>query len=512
MFVGEALGAEPCFSAPKSLLGREGLNMPFDSIEQALEDIRQGKIIIVADDEDRENEGDLVCAASLVTPEAVNFMTRFGRGLICVALTQPRATELGLPLMTDENSDPQGTAFTISVDAHQRFGVTTGISAHDRAKTIQVLVDPNTEPGDLRRPGHIFPLKARPGGVLRRVGQTEAGVDLARMAGLPPVGVICEILNPDGSMARRPELELFAQEHGLSFITVAQLVSYRLAKERLVTRVAEANLPTEFGPFRIIAYQSPIDDREHIALVKGDVEEYAARMAARSDEGPAEDQTETLAEDRTESQSEGEGTADTSGGTEDHTGEATEGDTGGATDGGAESELDSGTETENDDQAEGGEVTEDEDEGVLVRMHSECMTGDVFGSLRCDCGAQLDAAVRQIAEKGRGVIVYLKQEGRGIGLHNKIRAYELQDQGHDTVEANQALGFKPDLRDYGIGAQILLDLGLRKIRLLTNNPRKIIGLEGYNLEVTGREPLQVGRGEHNEAYLDTKKSKLGHLL
>ena len=403
--------------------------MPFDSIEQALEDIRQGKLIIVADDEDRENEGDLVCAASLVTPATVNFMTQFGRGLLCVALTQPRATALGLPLMTDENSDPQGTAFTISVDAHQRFGVTTGISAHDRAKTIEVLVDPETEPGDLRRPGHIFPLKARPGGVLRRVGQTEAAVDLARIAGLPPIGVICEILNPDGTMARRPQLELYAQEHGLRFITVSQLVSYRLAKERLVTRVAEANMPTEFGPFRIIAYESQIDDREHVALVKGDV---------------------------------------------------------------------------------GGDV-ESADE-VLVRMHSECLTGDVFGSLRCDCGAQLRAALRQIAEKGRGVIVYLKQEGRGIGLHNKIRAYELQDQGHDTVEANQALGFKPDLRDYGIGAQILLDLGLKKICLLTNNPRKIVGLEGYNLEVTGREPLRVGRGEHNEGYLDTKKSKLGHLL
>ena len=399
--------------------------MPFDTIEQALEDIRQGKLIIVADDEDRENEGDLVCAASLVTPETVNFMTQFGRGLICVALTQPRATALGLPLMTDENSDPQGTAFTISVDAHQRFGVTTGISAQDRAKTIEVLVDPETEPGDLRRPGHIFPLKARPGGVLRRVGQTEAAVDLANMAGLPPVGVICEILNPDGTMARRPQLEVFAKEHDLRFITVADLVSYRLTKERLVTRVAEANLPTEFGPYRIIAYGSEIDDREHVALVKGDVE-------------------------------------------------------------GAED--------------------------VLVRMHSECLTGDVFGSLRCDCGSQLRAALKQISEKGRGVIVYLKQEGRGIGLHNKIRAYELQDQGHDTVSANEALGFKPDLRDYGIGAQILLDLGLKKIRLLTNNPRKIGGLEGYNLEITSTEPLRVGRGEHNEGYLDTKKSKLGHLL
>ena len=407
--------------------------MPFDTIEEALEDIRQGKLIIVADDEDRENEGDLVCAASLVTPETVNFMAQFGRGLICVALTPDRATALGLPLITEENSDPQGTAFTHTVDAHQRFGVTTGISAHDRAKTIEVLVDPQTEPGDLRRPGHIFPLKARPGGVLRRVGQTEAAVDLANMAGLPPVGVICEILNPDGTMARRPQLEVFAKEHGLRFITVSDLVSYRLTKERLVTRVAEANLPTEFGPFRIIAYQSPIDDREHIALVKGDVEAGA----------------------------------------------------GGAGEG---------------------------DEDVLVRMHSECLTGDVFGSLRCDCGSQLEAALTQISDKGRGVIVYLKQEGRGIGLHNKIRAYELQDQGHDTVSANEVLGFKPDLRDYGIGAQILLDLGLEKICLLTNNPRKIVGLEGYNLEITSTKPLRVGRGEHNEGYLDTKKSKLGHLL
>ena len=407
--------------------------MPFDTIEEALEDIRQGKLIIVADDEDRENEGDLVCAASLVTPETVNFMAQFGRGLICVALTPDRATALGLPLITEENSDPQGTAFTHTVDAHQRFGVTTGISAHDRAKTIEVLVDPQTEPGDLRRPGHIFPLKARPGGVLRRVGQTEAAVDLANMAGLPPVGVICEILNPDGTMARRPQLEVFAKEHGLRFITVSDLVSYRLTKERLVTRVAEANLPTEFGPFRIIAYQSPIDDREHVALVKGDIEAGA----------------------------------------------------GGAGEG---------------------------DEDVLVRMHSECLTGDVFGSVRCDCGSQLEAALKQISDRGRGVIAYLKQEGRGIGLHNKIRAYELQDQGHDTVSANEVLGFKPDLRDYGIGAQILLDLGLEKICLLTNNPRKIVGLEGYNLEITSTKPLRVGRGEHNEGYLDTKKSKLGHLL
>lgn len=399
--------------------------MRFDPIETAIEDIRQGKLVIVADDEGRENEGDLVCAAELITAETINFMTKFGRGLICVALTPDRADELGLPLMTEENTDPQGTAFTISVDAHQRFGVTTGISAHDRAKTIQVMMDPDTGRKDLRRPGHIFPLRARPGGVLRRVGQTEAGVDLARLAGLAPTGVICEILNQDGTMARRPELRVFAEEHGLSFITVAQIVAHRLAEERLVERVATARLPTAFGEFIVIGYQSPIDDREHLALVYGDVE-------GKSD--------------------------------------------------------------------------------VLVRMHSECLTGDVFQSLRCDCGQQLHAAMARIAENGLGVIVYLKQEGRGIGLHNKLRAYELQDQGHDTVEANKVLGFKPDLRDYGIGAQILLDLGLRRIRLLTNNPRKIIGLEGYSLEVTGQEPIRVRPGEYNQDYLDTKRSKMGHLL
>jgi 3,4-dihydroxy 2-butanone 4-phosphate synthase / GTP cyclohydrolase II len=399
--------------------------MPFDTVDAALEDIRQGKMIIVADDEDRENEGDLVCAASLISAENVNFMTQFGRGLICAALTPERADELGLPPMTDDNTDPQGTAFTVSVDGHRRFGVTTGISARDRSKTIELLVHPDTAPADLRRPGHIFPLRARKGGVLRRVGQTEAGVDLARLAGLPPIGVICEILNPDGSMARRPQLEIFGKEHGLKFITVAQIVAYRLAKERLVTRVAEARLPTDYGEFKIIGYESPIDDREHVALVFGDVDE---RL------------------------------------------------------------------------------------GVLVRMHSECLTGDVFGSLRCDCGEQLETAMRRISEEGAGVIVYLKQEGRGIGLHNKLRAYELQDKGHDTVEANEKLGFKPDLRDYGIGAQILLDLGLSEIRLLTNNPRKVVGLDGYNLEITGRVPLSVEPGEFNREYLDTKRDKLGHLL
>jgi 3,4-dihydroxy 2-butanone 4-phosphate synthase/GTP cyclohydrolase II len=399
--------------------------MPFDRVEDAIEDIRQGKMVIVADDEDRENEGDLVCAASEISPESINFMTKYGRGLICVAMTNERADELGLPLMTDNNTDPQRTAFTVSVDADTRFGVTTGISAYDRAKTIQVLIDSDARPSDLRRPGHIFPLRARKGGVLRRVGQTEAAVDLARLAGLPAAGVICEILKEDGTMARRPELEEIAGKHGLKFITVAQLVSYRLTRERLVKRVAEAELPTAFGSFRVIGYSNLVDQREHVALVKGDP-----------------------------------------------TGK----------------------------------------EGVLVRMHSECLTGDVFGSLRCDCGEQLHAAMRQIDEEGTGAIVYLKQEGRGIGLANKLRAYDLQDQGRDTVEANEALGFKPDLRDYGLGAQILLDLGLSSIRLLTNNPRKIVGLEGYGLQVVGRRPLQVEPGAFNSGYLATKRTKLGHIL
>ncbi len=398
---------------------------PFDSVEDAIADIREGRMVIVADDEDRENEGDLVCAAEAATPEVVNFMARHGRGLICVALTPQRLDALGLPLMTEQNSDPQQTAFTISVDGHRRFGVTTGISAQDRAKTVQLMVSADTRPEDLRRPGHVFPLRAQPGGVLRRVGQTEAAVDLARLAGFQPAGVICEILNEDGTMARRPQLEVFATEHGLRFITVAQLVAYRLSKERLVHRIAEASLPTPHGEFTVIGYHNEVDDREHVALVRGDVR-------GRSD--------------------------------------------------------------------------------VLVRMHSECLTGDVFRSLRCDCGEQLDAAMARIAEVGFGAIVYLRQEGRGIGLGNKLRAYHLQDRGRDTVQANTELGFPPDLRDYGIGAQILLDLGLSTIRLLTNNPKKIVGLEGYGLEVSGREPLRVSPGSHNRQYLDTKRSKLGHLL
>jgi len=399
--------------------------MKFDRVEDAIEAIRRGEMVIVADDEDREDEGDLVMAASAVTPDHINFMTKHGRGLICVALKPERADELELPLMTEKNTDPQGTAFTVSVDAHRRFGVTTGISAHDRAKTIEVLMDPATVPADLRRPGHIFPLRAKVGGVLRRVGQTEASVDLAELAGLPPVGVICEILQADGTMARRPQLEKFAEEHGLRFITVAQLVAYRLTKTRIIERVTEANLPTAYGDFKVIAYQSVLDGREHVALVKGDLKGKA---------------------------------------------------------------------------------------NVLVRMHSECMTGDVFGSKRCDCGEQLVAAMKRIEEEGQGAIVYLRQEGRGIGLGNKLKAYHLQDEGMDTVEANEQLGFKPDLRDYGIGAQILLDLELHSIRLLTNNPRKIVGLDGYDIEVTGREPILVEPGEHNERYLETKRSKLGHIL
>ena len=403
----------------------EGALAPLDRVEDAVEDIRQGRVVIVADDEDRENEGDLVCAAEAVTSDVVNFMLRHGRGLLCVALTEERADELDLPPMADHNTDPQGTAFTVSVDGHRRFGVTTGVSAHDRAATTRLLVDPTTQPSDLRRPGHMFPLRARAGGVLRRVGQTEASVDLARLAGFRPAGLICEILQEDGTMARRPELEVFAREHDLRFITVAQLVAFRLQKERLVQRIAEADLPTSLGDFRVIGYRSLVDDREHLALVKGEI---------------------------------------------------------------------------------AGEPA------VLVRMHSECLTGDVFGSRRCDCGEQLATAMERIDREGRGAIVYLRQEGRGIGLGNKLRAYALQDDGMDTIEANASLGFKPDLRDYGIGAQILLDLGLHSIRLLTNNPRKVVGLDGYELEIVGREPLQVEPGQHNERYLETKRAKLGHIL
>ena len=397
----------------------------FGAIEQAIEDLRNGKIIIVADDEDRENEGDLVCAAELVTPEMINFMTLHGRGLICLALTGDRCDALGLPQMTERNTEELTTAFTVSIDAERRFGVTTGISASDRSTTIHVAMNPATRPSDLRRPGHIFPLRARPGGVLQRVGQTEASVDLARLAGLVPAGVICEILNPDGSMARRPELQEFARQHNLTFITVAQLVAYRLQTEQLVHRVAEARIPTDFGEFTIIGYRNDVDRAEHVALVYGDV---------------------------------------------------------------------------------AGQPN------VLVRMHSKCLTGDVFGSQRCDCGFQLHRAMEMIAQEGKGVIVYLDQEGRGIGLLNKLRAYALQDAGADTVQANERLGFAPDLRNYGIGAQILRDLGLSSIRIMTNNPRKLVGLDGYGLQIVERVPLVTDPNHENRGYLQVKRDKLGHLL
>jgi len=397
-----------------------------DQVETAIDRIRQGGLVIVADDEDRENEGDLVCAAELISPETINFMCTHGRGLICLTLAEEIADRLDLPLMTNGKlSDPNETAFTVSIDARNEFGVSTGISAPDRARTIQVAVDPRTRPSDLLRPGHVFPLRAKPGGVLQRVGQTEASVDLARLAGLGAAGVICEILNEDGTMARRPDLEAFSGRHDIPFITVAQIVSYRLRTESLVHRVAEAGLPTPWGDFRIVGYRNDVDNREHVALVRGEVK-------GRDD--------------------------------------------------------------------------------VLVRVHSKCLTGDVFHSQRCDCGAQLDAAMRKVVEAGAGVVVYLDQEGRGIGLLNKLRAYELQDQGHDTVEANEALGFPPDLRNYGIGAQILLDLGLRSIRIMTNNPKKLAGLEGFGLEISDRIPLEATTDERLRPYLETKRDKLGHLI
>ena len=399
--------------------------MPFGTVEQAIADIKAGKMIIVADDEDRENEGDLICAAELVTPAIINFMIKKAGGWICLALTNEKADELQLDPQSEVSTDEYRTAFTISIDADDRFGVTTGVSAQDRAKTIRVAVDPKAVPSDLRRPGHVPPLRARDGGVLQRVGHTETAVDLARLAGLTPAGVICEILSEDGTSARRPELEKFAQEHGLTFITVAQVVAHRLQTERLVHRVAEARLPTELGNWRVVGYRNDVDQHEHIALVFGEV-------------GP--------------------------------------------------------------------------DESVLVRMHSKCLTGDVFHSLRCDCGWQLDTAMKMIAKEGKGVVVYLDQEGRGIGLLNKLKAYELQDEGIDTVEANERLGFKPDLRNYGIGAQILLDLGLKKIRPITNNPRKLVGLEGYGLTIDERVPIISIAHDENSSYLEAKRAKLGHLF
>ncbi len=396
------------------------------TVEGAIEAIRAGEMLIVADDEDRENEGDLICAAELVTPEMINFMAKRASGLICLALTSERCDQLGLTLIAEHNMDALRTAYTQSIDAAPRFGITTGISAQDRAQTIRVAADPESGPADIRYGGHVQPLRARSGGVLQRVGHTEAAVDLARLAGLAPAGVICEILrDDDGTPARRPQLEVFAAQHNLKFITVAQLVAHRLQTERLVHRVAEARLPTEFGVWRVIGYRNDVDDREHVALVHGDV---------------------------------------------------------------------------------------DQGESILVRMHSKCLTGDVFGSLRCDCGWQLHAAMQQIALAGRGVVVYLDQEGRGIGLLNKLKAYALQDAGADTVEANARLGFEPDLRNYGIGAQILLDLGLRSIRPMTNNPRKIVGLEGYGLHVEERVPIHAPETAENRDYLIAKHTKLGHLL
>lgn len=399
-----------------------------NAVEEAIQDIKNGKMVIVADNEDRENEGDLVCASEKITPEIINFMVKEGRGLICATLTPERAKELRLEQMVYSNTEAQGTAFTVSVDAAAQFGVTTGISAQDRAATIKVLVNPNSKPADLRRPGHIFPLEAKAGGVLKRVGQTEASVDLAKLAGLSPSGVICEILNEDGTMARRNELVKFAEKHSLKFITVAQLIKYRLKTERFVERIIKASLPTEYGEFDIYGYINRLDGTEHVALVKGRPENFA-------------------------------------------------------------------------------------NETPLVRMHSECLTGDIFHSQRCDCGDQLSSALQLINKEGIGALVYLRaHEGRGIGLINKLKAYVLQEQGQDTVEANVSLGFDPDLRDYGVGAQILLDLGIKKFRLITNNPKKIIGLEGYNLEIVDRVTMHVDKTEHNERYLNTKRDKMKHII
>jgi len=397
--------------------------MPVAKIEEAIEDIKQGKMIILVDDEDRENEGDLTMAAEMITPEAINFMAKFGRGLICLTMTSDRCDYLRLPLMVSDNTSSFGTAFTVSIEAKR--GVTTGISAADRAHTILTAVADTTKPDDLARPGHIFPLRARNGGVLVRAGQTEGSVDLARLAGLKPSGVICEIMNDDGTMSRMPQLKKFAKEHGIKICTIADLVAYRLKHESLVRRAADVQLPTEFGDFRAIAFENDVDKLEHLALVKGDIR---------------------------------------------------------------------------------GE------EPVLVRVHSECMTGDVFGSLRCDCGGQLHRAMEMIEAEGRGVILYMRQEGRGIGLFNKLKAYALQDQGKDTVEANLELGFKPDMRDYGIGAQILVDLGVKNMRLMTNNPRKLIGLQGYGINIVDRVSIEIPATDSNLGYLKTKREKLGHLL
>jgi 3,4-dihydroxy 2-butanone 4-phosphate synthase/GTP cyclohydrolase II len=396
---------------------------PFSSIETALADLRRGKFIVVVDDEDRENEGDLVLAAEKVTPEAINFMAREGRGLICLALTGERCDELQLPAMVEDNTSNFGTAFTVSIEARGR--TTTGISAADRAMTVLTAIDPRTRPSDLARPGHMFPLRAAAGGVLKRAGQTEASVDLARIAGMTPAAVLCEIMNEDGTMARVPDLSRFCARHGLAMITVADLIRHRMSNERLVQRIAAPHLPTRYGDFRLYAYRSEVTHEEHVALVHGEIRE---------------------------------------------------------------------------------------SEPVLVRVHSQCLTGDVFGSARCDCGAQLSLAMEKIIEAGKGVLLYLLQEGRGIGLANKLKAYELQEQGHDTVSANEKLGFPPDIRNYGLGCQILRDLGVRKMRLMTNNPSKYVAIGGYGLEIVERVPLEIGPTDRSRKYLEAKKNKLGHLL
>ena len=400
--------------------------MPFASIPDAIEDIRQGRMVVVVDDEDRENEGDLTIAAEKVTPEVINFMARYGRGLICLPMTGERLDELRISLMVrDEQNDAKfGTAFCVPIEAKK--GTTTGISAGDRARTVLTAIDPGTRPAALARPGHMFPLRAVDGGVLVRAGQTEAAVDLARLAGLYPAGVICEVMDEDGTMARGPRLEAFCRQHALKLVTIKDLIQYRMRNERLVRKIVETDLPTGYGPFRIHAFESGIDGQHHVALVMGDL-------------------------------SAGE-------------------------------------------------------EPALVRVHSQCLTGDIFASSRCDCGDQLHKALEMISQAGRGVLLYLRQEGRGIGLVHKLMAYQLQDQGKDTVEANEALGFKADQRDYGIGAQILVELGVKKIRLLTNNPRKFVGLEGYGLEIVGRLPIEIPATDANRRYLKTKKEKLGHIL
>jgi len=397
--------------------------MALATIEEALKDLKEGKLIIVVDDENRENEGDLLIAAEKVTPDSINFMIKHARGLVCMPLTGQRLDELNIPMMVNQNTSAHCTAFTVSIEA--KHGVTTGISAYDRAHTIKTVIDEKTKPEDIARPGHIFPLRAKDGGVLIRAGHTEAAVDLAKLAGLYPAGVICEILNSDGTMARMPELEKIAEEFDLKIVSIADLIAYRMHHEKLIKVVTTTRLPTKYGEFKAIAYTSQTDDGEHLALVYGDITT---------------------------------------------------------------------------------------DEPVLVRVHSECLTGDVLGSQRCDCGEQLDEAMKRIVKEGRGVLLYMRQEGRGIGFHNKLKAYALQDEGLDTVEANICLGFKDDLRDYGTGAQILADLGLHKIILLTNNPRKVVGLEGYGLTVVETMPIIIPPNQYNRRYLETKQAKLGHLL